>query len=297
MTWLMNSYRFGQVPVVTTPVKQWRVWMLGAAAGGLSDTNVRVAGVQMATSPGGADIAATGVSSASAATGGTAAAFDGDPGTNFQTSSGDKLWLQTTFPAAVLLAEVRIQAPSSLGSQSAPQCVVILTRNDDAEPWRVVHVSTGVVWTTGEWKTFSISSESRLRGIEYALAWRIRWTKASTDSFAGMSFDGVPNNSGQAFARYSIGLSEARKAFDGNAATNWTSTGIGEVVIGQIMAVPAEAVPTAITMVGLTGSAVSWTPTSFVVEWTDDLETWNLKASVTFATWTTPPQMTQTAAI
>lgn len=279
-----------QPPEPAPSSRQWRVWLLGAALGGVADGNVRIAQIEMATSPGGSNMAATGTTSSPPNVVGANNAFDGNPATTMSTTMGDRLWVQKTFPAQVLLAEIRVQAWNSFSSSSAPQVVVIFCRDDDAEAWKAVHVSTGVVWTLGEWKTFTVATV-RPTGQDNALAWRLRWTKTGVSGLPELSFDGLTNDPGQGFSDTSQATQRARQAFDGDLATDWVATATGERRLGMVLAVPAGASPDSVTVTGyLSGGTLAWLPTDFVVEWSDDLEAWTQVASVSSPAWTGPPR-------
>lgn len=277
---------------------QWRVWMTGAADGSIAEANVRIANIEMATSTGGPDISSTGVTYAPPNVTQPANAFDGNVSSVMATTVGDALWVKKTFPAKTLLTEMRLQANTSFISSSVPQCVIIQKRDADTDTWDTVHVSTGVVWVTSEWKTFKVDATVRSRGEQNALAWRARWTKDGVDGVPEMEFVGITNARGQSYANTSYSSENASNAFDGNIVSDWSSTAAGESRIGQVMGTPQGAIPNAITMTGYaSGSALTWTPTQFDVEWTDDMEVWNFKATVNMSTWTGPPALTQTVSI
>lgn len=300
MTYLIDPYRFDQPTVAAT---QWRVWVGGcseSASSSASDQNIRITTVEMATSPGGSDIAPTGTATSSPTVASVANLFDGNSTTAASTTEGDRFWAQVTFASPVLLSEVRVGVGAAFGTNGPPQVIIVMQRNSGLAAWDVVHVSTGLLWTASEVKTLSIAPLVRRKGIASALAWRIRWAAGLTGSVWRASFDGVTNNAGQAFSQASGAFTQiARRAFDGDPATTWQTTSGIERRLGQVIATPTNAVPATLTLTGSPagGSALLWTPTNPGVEWSDDMETWNLRASPVFVSWTAPPQVTQVVAI
>lgn len=281
---------------------QWRVWGIGGTVGTVGEGNQQWANIEMATSPGGPDIArtgtTTGVTIASSVVNNENSVFDGNPNSTASTNQGDLLWVGKVFPAKTLLAEVRVQAANSFISATSPQIIVVQSRDNDTDPWKTVHVTVDIPWVPSEFRTFAVASTYRPRGESSALAWRIRWDPPNVGGMTELRFDGIPNTMGQAYARGGYATKLSRRAFDGDPDTDYNDTAAGDYRVGQVLATPANASPTSITITGFKqGTAVSWAPTEFDVEWSDDLEVWSHKAHVTMDTWTGPPALTQTRPI
>jgi hypothetical protein len=297
MTWLTNPFRFAKP---TIPALQWRVWMAGGhSSGGGGDNNVRIAGIEMAETSGGSDISSTGTTVSSVTVSSESFAFDGNTATNVSTSRGDLFWVQKNFASAVQLAEMRLQAPNNFSSMSAPQAVIIMQRQLDTDPWDIVHVSTGLSWVVSEVKTLAVNPIVRPKGIDKALAWRINFSTPGVGQVWDLTFTGLPKSVGQAFSSTSSsGSQRSREAFDNDPNTSWLTTFSGNNCLGQIYADLPNAIPSSVVMIGPSSSGtVSRAPTACDVEWTDDMETWNLRAAVTFGPWSHPPQQTITIGI
>jgi hypothetical protein len=293
--WTSGQERTYPISAGTAVTSQWRVWM-GGDFNNNADNLIRVAAVEFAATPGGADISANGLTISPANVAGPGSAFDGNPATNMTTTSGSEFWVQKNFLFDQPVQEVRIQAPSTFTSSGCPQVIIIQRRDNDQKPWDTMAVHTGLVWTVGEIKALAVGNTPRPKGKENALAWAIFWDPPGVGGVPELSFDGLANSQGQAYSTFSQGVSNARKAFDESAANAWTSTGTGFVWLGQVFQSPPGIAPATLTMTGFatTGSSLSWLPTEFKAMWTDDMERWNLSADIVTEPWVGPTAMVQT---
>jgi len=147
----------------TGPRRYWRVYILAAER---SD-RAQLAEVEMAATPGGANICTGGVASASSESLSQEAsnAFDGDVGTNWgaaligspdASAGGWDEWIQYEFPAPVTIREVRLRSHLSI-LNSAPYAFTILS-SPDGVTWTAHSRYFGETgWTTSEIRTFAVA--------------------------------------------------------------------------------------------------------------------------------------------
>lgn len=293
--WTNGETRTYPISAGTAITSQWRVWMGGEFNNG-ADNNIRIASLEFAATPGGADISGAGTTVSPSNVVNPSQAFDGNPTSNVTTTSGSDFWIQKTFQFDQAVQEVRVQAPSTFTSAGCPQIVVVQRRDSDVEPWDTMAVYTGLSWTVGEVKALSVGATPRAKGKANALAWAIFWDPPGAGGVPELSFDGLTQNSGQAFSTFSSATNNARKAFDGGPAVAWASTGAGFVRLGQVFQSPPAAEPATLTMTGYatTGTSLTWIPTAFKVMWTDDMERWVSEADIVTEPWVGPTAMVQT---
>ena len=132
---------------------------------------IAVSGIELRAVSGGANIAT--VSGNCSCLSGTAPAnaIDGDPATYFSASGSDAIWRYQDLVTPFTPVEIKITALNDVAYQQAPTKIVVYLLDPNTKRYNQIQVMTGLSWTIGESKVFTIGNgitadrQSRIYGI------------------------------------------------------------------------------------------------------------------------------------
>lgn len=135
----------------------WRLNISAAQSGGY----VSIAEIEFRATPGGADQATGGTPSASSSYNPAytaAAAFDGNPGSEWASGNGFPHWIRYEFASAVEVQQVAVQATdAAYGGPNERPLDFAIEYSDDGSAWTVARTVTGQTgWTDSEIRLFSV---------------------------------------------------------------------------------------------------------------------------------------------
>jgi hypothetical protein len=296
MTWLTNPFRFGLASVPLAAVSYWRLHVISGPNSGTSINQL-----QMASSPGGANLCTGGTASGnpgSGAPGGVdlpANAFDGSDATFWGGGDGAGLvggaWLQYQFPSPQLIQEVRVKARNDAFFTDTPVVFALLASSDGVTFKGAGIFRVGSAWTQNQQRTFAVPNVETPNLRSLATVWGITATAAASGDrvyMAEMEFALTTGGADQCaggvgfhkHAEFNVEASD--KLFDGTNTlyTARTFPNGGDQKAGYVFATPINPVELRLTAASTFGLQANMAK-DFTIWWSSDGRTENVVATVT----------------
>lgn len=207
-------------------------------------------------------------------------AFDGNAATFWSSASALPAWLGYQFAAPVSIVECAWTSRSDQADQNPTN--PIIEWSDDGVTWTRDWMNDIGGWSVGQTKVFTRPADSAI-GRAY---WRL-WFEAQNiyiPALAKLDFRATPFGADQAQGSGGTAIAssifasgyEADKAFDGNAATLWSSASNVPCWLGYHFTGPIKCEQ----VVTQARSDAADGPRSFMVQSSDDNVNWNIEWSV-----------------
>lgn len=269
----------------------WRL-MIGATDSG---TTLTLAQFELRATTGGTNLAvaspgnmAGGTPTAQTSFNAVANAFDGDVSTYWGGGGTLPNWLRYTFPVANDIVLYTITGSTSWAGWE-PTAWTLEYSTNGGSTWTVADTRSGQSWTSGEKKSYTLTSV----GGGGAVDWRLNFSAAGTAAYGFMSevefLTGAGSNLPATTASTTTSGSPAGNATDANNATAWSaaaSTTSGWIAYHFTAA--QDIVEHAVTAPAAT---MTNAPKNWTIQYSDDGVTWTTAAIVGGQTgWTTNEQ-------
>lgn len=292
---IIDPYRYESVQAFS----DWGVQIL---AGWSTGPTASVGDIEMALVAGGANAAVGGVERNRRTSFNPTAAFvtdtrifDGDLSTARDTQAAfeDSTLFAYQFTTPVTLREVRIASPFGAFGTRGPLGFLVVRSFDSRVTWVPVALfSTPNTWSAGEVRAFPFDPTAWVPGTgrNAARAWRVvanGWPSGSNPRIGDVAFAAAPGGptlcvGGSAIAAGNGFSQNPNLAFDGNVTTFWN--GIGAALLGQRLGY-AFLTPVNVVELRLRAPATLFSsmPTTFDVQWSNDVINWTTALTVTGA--------------
>ncbi len=288
MTWLTNPFRFGGPPLLIGARRYWRLVGLP-----VRDAWIYVANMEMAATPGGANLCSGGTPLSSLPTtmsnafdGNVASVWNGVYGSGWTVTN----WIGYDFGVDVAIREVRLQASNGGSSYYANAQAFIIQASYDAVTWdTVAMIGDGTDWTMSEWRSYAIPDVYLAATRAEARAWRINPSAnnghAGEYSVGEIIFASTPGGAqiatggcafhGRIFGSGPATTEIARNSFDGSLTTGHRNNS-GPRFLGYLW--PSAPSIAEVRLAPYTGR-LTMMITAGTVEWSVDLINWNVAAT------------------
>lgn len=203
-------------------------------------------------------------------------------------------WFGCNFSSPVSIVEMALTADNQAAGPrpSTPQALYLQRSLDGRVTWQTMGIYAGVILTSGETRAFPVGSSILGTGRANAYTWRVRVTATNggatleiiqielRDS-GGTNLATGGGACGSRGSTYGLNNGSFGSAWDGNVGTWWGVSGGTSMDEWTCYTVGT---PPSIATLAMTARGETTAPRDFVLEYTNDLDTWTNALTVSNST-------------